>query len=94
MMMLFHVAVEASRGCKVIGSPHYAEISQSFQRPIDGCPGNPRNAVLHLRKNLVHRRVIVALEQRRENHPALHRQGYSFPPADRLETVKITLFVI
>jgi len=78
----------------VVGSPDYAEISQSFQRPIDGGPGNPRNEVLHMRKNLVHRRVIVALEQRRENYPALHGQRYSFSPADRLETVKATPFVI
>ena len=92
--MSLHVAVEASRRCKMMDTTDYSEFCQSLESPVHGCSRDARNSLLHLSENLIDSRMIIALEQSRVNYAPLHRDGHSFAPARSLETLIIRILSV
>ena len=94
VMMLLHVAIETSRGGKMIGATRQPQTCQSLQSPIDGRPRHTGNARSHVSENLIDRGMILSLDQRRKDDPALHRYGYSPAPAGGLKTFQRCRFSV
>jgi hypothetical protein len=75
MMVVARVGVEARGGRKMVGLARHSQLDQGFQHAIDRGPRNARDPILHVGKELVDRRMIVAVDQSFENNPPLHGDG-------------------
>ncbi len=87
VMMLLQIAVETGKGGEMIGSPRQAQIGQPFQRAVYGSAGYAGYARLHVVINLVHGRMIMALEQCGEDCPALYCHWNAALPAGRAKSL-------
>ena len=75
MMMMIRVAVEPRGSLEVVGAPRQTQLYQGLERAINGRTRDPGHALLYVLEKLIHGRMIVAVEERAQHHPALNRHG-------------------
>jgi hypothetical protein len=93
MVMMVGVAVESSRGFEMVSAPRQPQIDKGFQCAVDRRARHARHALLDVFVELVHGRMIVAVEQRVQHHASLHSHGQTPFVADRFEKRELFLFV-
>jgi len=69
--------VEAGDSTGMAGLGDHAHAGQVFESAVDSCAGYAGKARLDGIENLVGRRVVVEVEDRLEDDPALHRTAFA-----------------
>ena len=86
------VAVKPSDGVRMIGSTHDAELHKRVQRSIDCGPGNSRNTVFNVCKELIRGGMVVAVQHGLEDNAPLYSLRQSLSATKFLEPRDLLLF--
>jgi hypothetical protein len=89
---MIRVAVEPDHSLKMVRFIGDPELDKGFEGSVDCRSRNARNSVLYLCKNLIHSRVIVAIEERPEDDAALNRDRKPAPATHSFEPLEFLLF--